>query len=54
MATAKRETRSAITSLQLPKPGQELMAVVDVKGLWVTANYKETQLRLMQPGQRGS
>ena len=36
------------------QPGQELMAVVDVSGLWVTANYKETQLRRMQPGQRVS
>ena len=31
-------------------PGQSLLAVVPSK-LWVTANFKETQLALMQPGQ---
>jgi membrane fusion protein (multidrug efflux system) len=33
------------------QPGQELMAIVPIN-LWVTANYKETQLTLMRPGQR--
>ena len=32
-------------------PGQELMAIVP-DNLWVTANYKETQLTLMRVGQR--
>jgi membrane fusion protein (multidrug efflux system) len=32
--------------------GQELLAIVQVEDLWVTANYKETQLRHMHPGQR--
>jgi membrane fusion protein (multidrug efflux system) len=31
--------------------GQELMAVVPVEGLWVTANFKETQLQKMRVGQ---
>jgi membrane fusion protein (multidrug efflux system) len=31
-------------------PGQELMAIVPDR-LWVTANFKETQLRLMRRGQ---
>lgn len=31
--------------------GQELMAVVPVEGLWVTANFKETQLEKMHVGQ---
>ncbi|HEX4272195.1 MAG TPA: HlyD family secretion protein [Rhizomicrobium sp.] len=31
-------------------PGQELMAIVPDQ-LWVTANFKETQLALMRPGQ---
>jgi len=31
-------------------PGQELMAIVP-STLWVTANFKETQLALMRPGQ---
>lgn len=30
--------------------GQALMAVVPVTGLWVTANYKETKLKNMRPG----
>ncbi len=30
--------------------GQALMAVVPVNGLYVTANFKETQLRYMRPG----
>jgi membrane fusion protein (multidrug efflux system) len=33
------------------QPGQELMAIVP-DNLWVTANYKETQLTLMRVGQR--
>ncbi|HEY1425588.1 MAG TPA: HlyD family secretion protein [Caulobacteraceae bacterium] len=33
------------------QPGQELMAVVPDK-LWITANFKETQLDLMRIGQR--
>jgi membrane fusion protein (multidrug efflux system) len=32
-------------------PGEELLAIVDVNDLWVTANFKETQLRRMRPGQ---
>ena len=32
-------------------PGQLLMQVVPLEGLWVTANFKETQLRKMQVGQ---
>lgn len=33
-------------------PGQQLMAVVALDDIWVTAAFKETQLRLMQPGDR--
>lgn len=33
-------------------PGQQLMMVVQTSGLWVTANFKETQLARMHPGQR--
>lgn len=35
-------------------PGQELMAVVPLDDLWITADFKETQLRLMKPGDRVS
>jgi len=36
--------------------GQELMKVIplDEKDLWVTANFKETQLRDMKPGQKAT
>lgn len=31
--------------------GQEMMKIVDLDDIWVTANFKETQLRRMQVGQ---
>jgi membrane fusion protein (multidrug efflux system) len=33
------------------QPGQQLLTVAPVEGLWVTANFKETQLKGMRPGQ---
>jgi membrane fusion protein (multidrug efflux system) len=33
-------------------PGEQLMAVVPLEDIWVTANFKETQLRKMKPGQK--
>jgi membrane fusion protein (multidrug efflux system) len=33
-------------------PGQELMKVINLDDIWVTANFKETQLRDMRAGQR--
>lgn len=33
-------------------PGEQLLMLVDVSHLWVTANFKETQLRSMHPGCR--
>jgi membrane fusion protein (multidrug efflux system) len=35
---------------QYVSPGQQLMAVVPLDDLWVTANFKETQLQNMRPG----
>lgn len=32
--------------------GQELMKIVPLEDLWVTANYKENQLKNMRPGQQ--
>ncbi len=34
------------------QPGQPLMAVVTLDDVWVVANYKETQLDKIRPGQR--
>jgi membrane fusion protein (multidrug efflux system) len=33
-------------------PGQQLLAVVPLDDIWITANFKETQLRQMKAGQR--
>ena len=33
-------------------PGESLMALVPLEDIWVTANFKETQLHHMRPGQR--
>jgi membrane fusion protein (multidrug efflux system) len=33
------------------QPAQELLAIVQTDDLWITANYKESQLRRMRPGQ---
>jgi membrane fusion protein, multidrug efflux system len=33
-------------------PGQELMKVINLDDIWITANFKETQLRDMHAGQR--
>jgi membrane fusion protein, multidrug efflux system len=34
------------------QPGQVLLNVVPLDEVWITANFKETQLRKMKPGQR--
>jgi len=33
------------------QPGQSLLAIVQLDDIWVTANFKETQLKYMYPGQ---
>jgi len=37
---------------QYVQPGQALLAVVPLNDVWVTANFKETQIEHMKPGQR--
>jgi membrane fusion protein (multidrug efflux system) len=44
-------SRKTVEVGQTVAPGQALMALVDLDNLWVTANFKETQLRDMKPGQ---
>jgi membrane fusion protein (multidrug efflux system) len=34
------------------QPGQQLLTIVPLDDVWVTANFKETQLRRIRPGQR--
>jgi membrane fusion protein (multidrug efflux system) len=37
---------------QVVQTGQPLMTVIPLEEVWVTANFKETQLKNMRPGQR--
>jgi membrane fusion protein (multidrug efflux system) len=36
------------------QPGQELMSLVPLNGLWITADFKETQLQNMRVGQKAT
>lgn len=36
------------------QPGQQLLAIVPLDDIWVTANFKETQLREMKVGQKAT
>ena len=44
-------SKKSINPGQVVQPGQPLLAIVDIEHVWVTANFKETQLRDMRPGQ---
>jgi membrane fusion protein (multidrug efflux system) len=46
--------KKSIEAGQVIQPGQPLFALVSLGDVWVTANFKETQLRNVQPGQRVS
>jgi membrane fusion protein (multidrug efflux system) len=37
---------------QVVQAGQPLFSIVDLDNIWVTANFKETQLKNMHPGQK--
>jgi membrane fusion protein (multidrug efflux system) len=50
--TAGVVSRKAVEMGQVIQPGQPLFALVSLDDVWVTANYKETQLKRVQPGQR--
>jgi membrane fusion protein, multidrug efflux system len=39
---------------QVIQAGQPLVALVEIDDVWVTANFKETQLQDMKPGQRAT
>ena len=39
---------------QIVQPGQPLMALIPLEEIWVVANFKETQLQNMRPGQRAT
>ncbi len=44
--------RKSVEVGQVIQPGQPLFAVVSLEDVWVTANFKETQLAKMRKGQR--
>ena len=44
-------SRKQVEVGQLVSPGQPLMSIVADTGVWVTANFKETQLAKIHPGQ---
>lgn len=44
-------TRRSVEVGQLVQVGQPLLAIVDISEPWITANYKETQLEAVRPGQ---
>ena len=45
-------SRKGVEVGQVIQPGQPLMTVIPLDRVWVTANFKETQLEKMRPGQR--
>jgi membrane fusion protein, multidrug efflux system len=44
-------TRKSVEINQNVAAGQNLLTLVSLQGIWVTANFKETQLRHMSAGQ---
>jgi membrane fusion protein (multidrug efflux system) len=45
-------SRKTVEVGQVVQAGQPIMAITSLDDVWVTANFKETQLREMHPGQR--
>jgi membrane fusion protein (multidrug efflux system) len=49
-----RVTKKTVEVGQGVQPGQPLLALVDLDGVWVVANYKETDLTKVKAGQRAT
>ncbi len=47
-------SRKTVEVGQIVQPGQPLMALIPLEDVWVTANFKETQLTHMRPGQKAT
>ncbi|HEY2016430.1 MAG TPA: HlyD family secretion protein [Bryobacteraceae bacterium] len=45
-------THKSVEVGQVVTPGQSLMTIIPLNDVWVTANFKETQLANVKPGQR--
>jgi membrane fusion protein (multidrug efflux system) len=47
-------SRKTVEAGQNVQAGQPLMAIIPLDEVWVTANFKETQLKNMRPGQKAT
>jgi membrane fusion protein (multidrug efflux system) len=47
-------SKKGVNAGQVIQAGQPLLALVQIDDVWVTANFKETQLKDMRPGQRAT
>jgi membrane fusion protein (multidrug efflux system) len=47
-------SRKAVQPGQVVQPGQPMMTLIPLEQVWITANFKETQLEDMRPGQRAT
>src|SRR5207253_10610951 len=45
-------SKKSVNPGQVVQPGQPMMALVQTGEVWITANFKETQLSNMRPGQK--
>jgi membrane fusion protein (multidrug efflux system) len=45
-------TRKSVEAGQIIQPGQGLFTLIPLNDIWVTANFKETQLARVRPGQK--
>jgi membrane fusion protein, multidrug efflux system len=45
-------TKKTVETGQIVQPGQGMMVLIPLKEVWVTANFKETQLAGVKPGQK--
>jgi membrane fusion protein (multidrug efflux system) len=52
VAPASGEVNKTVVVGLNVQPGQQLLTVVPLEEIWITANFKETQLRRMRVGQR--
>jgi membrane fusion protein (multidrug efflux system) len=45
-------TKKSVEVGQIVQPGQSLLVLIPLQDIWVTANFKETQLARVRPGQK--
>jgi membrane fusion protein (multidrug efflux system) len=51
-AVGGRVSKKSVEVGQVVQPGQPLLALVDLDNVWIVANFKETALTHVRPGQR--